>query len=78
MLLSRPAATDLPQAPGHPFDIRLNQVLAETNFDEWLEDLCRPYYFESRDAVMERYRLSEALPPESSPSLLRLALALDA
>lgn len=38
------ASTDLPQAPGHPFYIRLNQLLAEAKFDEWIEELCRTYY----------------------------------
>lgn len=40
------ASTDLPQAPGHPFYVRLNQLLADAGFDEWIEELCRPYYAE--------------------------------
>jgi transposase len=38
------ATTDLPRSPGHPFYRKLNQLLAEANFDAWLEALCRPHY----------------------------------
>jgi transposase len=34
----------LPEAPGHPFYRRLNAVLAEADFDRFVEDLCQPYY----------------------------------
>jgi len=38
-------ATDsLPRAPGHPFYEKLNSLLAEARFDEWVEQRCRPYY----------------------------------
>jgi transposase len=30
--------------PGHPFYSKLNAVLAETGFDEFVEKLCAPYY----------------------------------
>lgn len=30
--------------PGHPFYSKLNQVLAEAGFDEFVEQLCAPYY----------------------------------
>jgi len=30
--------------PGHPFYAKLNQVLAEAGFDEFVEQLCAPYY----------------------------------
>jgi transposase len=30
--------------PGHPFYTKLNAVLAEAGFDEFVEDLCAPYY----------------------------------
>jgi transposase len=36
--------TDLPKSPGHPFYRKLNQVLAEAEFDRWIEKLCQPYY----------------------------------
>jgi transposase len=32
--------------PGHPFYSKLNQVLAEAGFDEFVEKLCVPYYKE--------------------------------
>jgi transposase len=38
------ATTELPKSPGHPFYKKLNKLLAETGFDEWLEALCAPYY----------------------------------
>jgi len=38
------ATCDLPQSPGHPFYEKLNGLLGEAKFDEYAEDLCRPYY----------------------------------
>jgi transposase len=35
---------DLPQSPGHVFYDKLNQLLAEADFDRFVEELCRPYY----------------------------------
>jgi len=32
--------------PGHPFYSKLNQVLGEAGFDEFVEQLCAPYYKE--------------------------------
>ena len=32
--------------PGHPFYTKLNAVLAEAGFDEFVEKLCAPYYKE--------------------------------
>jgi len=40
------ATTSLPQSPGHPFYEKLNRLLAEARFDEYIEALCRPYYAE--------------------------------
>jgi transposase len=40
------AATDLPQAPGHPFYRRLNQLLGEHGFDLFVEGLCQKFYHE--------------------------------
>jgi transposase len=31
------ATTDLPKSPGHPFYRKLNHLLAEAKFDDWLE-----------------------------------------
>lgn len=41
------AAEQLPRSPGHVFYVKLNQLLAEAGFDEWVEDLCEPYYAKS-------------------------------
>jgi transposase len=38
------AADQLAQAPGHPFYQKLNALLAEAGFDQWVEQRCRPYY----------------------------------
>jgi len=38
------ATTDLPKSPGHPFYQKLNEVLAEADFDRWIEERCQPYY----------------------------------
>jgi transposase len=42
------ATTELPKSPGHPFYKKLNKLLAEADFDEWLEALCVPYYSSDR------------------------------
>ena len=34
----------LPKSPGHVFYVKLNQLLAEAEFDPWIEALCGPYY----------------------------------
>jgi transposase len=36
--------TELPVSPGHPFYVRLNEVLADAGFDRFVEDQCRPFY----------------------------------
>ena len=38
------ATNELPKSPGHPFYKKLNVLLAEAGFDQWLEKLCAPYY----------------------------------
>jgi transposase len=40
------ATTELPKSPGHPFYKKLNELLAEADFDRWVESLCAPYYAE--------------------------------
>jgi transposase len=42
------ATNELPKSPGHPFYKKLNGLLAEAGFDEWLEALCAPYYSADR------------------------------
>jgi transposase len=38
--------TQLPKTPAHPFYSKLNTVLAEAQFDPFVENLCEPYYKE--------------------------------
>jgi len=38
------ATQRLPTSPGHAFYEKLNRLLAEAGFDEWVEALCEPYY----------------------------------
>lgn len=38
------ATQQLPVSPGHVFYRKLNELLAEAGFDEWIETLCEPYY----------------------------------
>jgi transposase len=40
------AQTDLPETVAHPFYTRLNQVLEERGFDEFVEARCAPFYAE--------------------------------
>ena len=37
-------AEGLPKSPGHPFYRRLNRLLAEAEFDRWIEKRCERYY----------------------------------
>jgi transposase len=38
------ASSELPRSPGHPFYAALNRLLAEVEFDRFVEELCAPYY----------------------------------
>jgi len=38
------AHDDLPRSAGHPFYVKLNELLEEAAFDRWLEKRCAPYY----------------------------------
>jgi len=40
------AAQDLAKSPGHAFYEKLNEVLAAGGFDQFVEELCAPYYAE--------------------------------
>jgi len=42
------ATCDLPKSPGHPFYSKLNSLLDEAKFDEFVESLCQSYYKEGR------------------------------
>ena len=37
-------ATSVPKSPGHVFYQKLNRELADAEFDEFVEQLCEPYY----------------------------------
>jgi transposase len=50
-------ATDLPKSAGHPFYKKLNQLLAEAEFDEWVERRCQQYYSQ------EEKRGQPSIPP---------------
>lgn len=50
-------ADGLPKSLGHPFYKKLNRLLAEAEFDRWVEDRCQPYY-EQREK-----RGQPSLPP---------------
>jgi hypothetical protein len=50
-------AEELPKSAGHPFYQRLNQLLAEARFDEWVERRCQQYY------APEEKRGQPSIPP---------------
>jgi len=47
----------LAHSPGHPFYRKLNQLLAEANFDRWIERRCQHYY------EQEEKRGQRSIPP---------------
>jgi transposase len=51
------SAAELPKSAGHPFYQKLNQLLAEAKFDEWIEHRCKRYY------VQEEKRGQPSIPP---------------
>ena len=50
-------ADGLPKAPGHPFYQKLNELLAEAGFDQWIERRCERYY------EQEERRGQPSIPP---------------
>lgn len=48
---------DFPKSPNHPFYTRLNALLAEAEFDRWIERRCRQYY------ATEETRGQPSIPP---------------
>jgi hypothetical protein len=50
-------ADGLPKSAGHPFYQRLNALLAEANFDGWIERRCQRYY------EQEEKRGQPSIPP---------------
>jgi len=51
------ATSELARSAGHPFYRKLNELLAEAEFDRWIEGRCEPYY-ESSDQPGR-----ESIPP---------------
>ena len=51
------ATEDLARSPGHPFYRKLNQLLAEADFDRWIERRCQRYY------ETEEKRGQPSIPP---------------
>jgi transposase len=50
-------ADGLPKSAGHPFYQRLNALLAEANFDHWIQRRCQRYY------AQEEQRGQPSIPP---------------
>jgi transposase len=50
-------AAELPKSAGHPFYQKLNQLLAEAQFDQWIQRRCQPYY------AQEEKRGQPSIPP---------------
>jgi transposase len=50
-------ADGLPKSAGHPFYQALNRLLAEADFDRWIERRCQPYY------EQEERRGQPSIPP---------------
>lgn len=50
-------ADDLPRSGGHPFYEKLNKLLAEAEFDRWVEQRCQQYY------ECEEQRGRPSIPP---------------
>jgi transposase len=50
-------ADNLPKSAGHPFYMKLNQLLAEAGFDRWVERRCQEYY------TPEEARGQPSIPP---------------
>ncbi len=51
------ATDDLAKSPGHPFYRKLNELLAEAEFDCWIEGRCEQYY------ATEEKRGQPSIPP---------------
>src|SRR5579863_2754217 len=50
-------AENLPRSDGHPFYRQVNALLAEAEFDRWVEARCRPFY------EQEETRGKPSIPP---------------
>jgi hypothetical protein len=67
------ATQDLPRTAGHPFYARLNQILDEYDFDEYVEELCQrpsrigPVPRHDLAAVPGQERIGARLLPPEKP-----------
>ena len=52
----------LPKSVGHVFYVQLNKLLAEADFDQWVEAICAPYVCEGERSPFDPARclLSDA------------------
>jgi len=46
---------ELPKSPAHPCCPRLNQMLGEAKFDEFVEALCARHYFGPSSTAFRRF-----------------------
>ena len=64
------ATQQLPTSPGHVFYEKLNELLAEGKFDEWIEELCESYYAKrGRPGIRSRRVLSGCCWPGTSKGI---------
>ena len=49
---------ELPEAPTSPYFDNLNELLAQMDFDSYVEQLCRPFYAERMGRPTDRSTLS--------------------
>ena len=52
------ATTDLPTSASHPFYARLNHLLAEQGFDDFVEAHCAPFYATTKGRRWPRFSRS--------------------
>lgn len=61
-------ATEMPEAPGHPFYRRLNEFLAQEGFDRFVEGLCEKFYAEALGRLLRSGHASTAFQGDQTPS----------
>jgi len=59
------AYTNMAAGPGHPFYVRLNEVLDSEGFDAFVEKLCARFYAEKLGGHPSRRALLASLPIHS-------------
>lgn len=45
------ATNEVARSPGHPFYVRLNEVLKSAGFDQRVEELCASFYSKKQSSV---------------------------